>query len=118
MRYELPYPPSVNHYWNRRKGGRGMYISAAGVAFRASVASAVQLAGPADPLCGPLVVVAQAFPPDRRKRDLDNLWKALLDALAHAGAYADDSQIVDERIYWGPRVPGGRVVVDVDEVGE
>ena len=34
-----------------------------------------------------------AFPPDRRRRDLDNLQKPLLDALQHAGVYEDDSQI-------------------------
>jgi len=34
-----------------------------------------------------------AFPPDRRRRDLDNLLKSVLDALEHAGVYADDSQV-------------------------
>lgn len=34
-----------------------------------------------------------AFPPDRRKRDLDNLGKSLADSLMHAGVYFDDSQI-------------------------
>lgn len=33
------------------------------------------------------------YPPDRRKRDLDNLGKALLDALTKARVWADDSQI-------------------------
>ncbi len=33
------------------------------------------------------------YPPDRRARDLDNLGKALLDALTKAGVYGDDSQI-------------------------
>jgi crossover junction endodeoxyribonuclease RusA len=34
-----------------------------------------------------------AFPPDRRRRDLDNIQKPVLDALQHAGVYEDDSQI-------------------------
>jgi crossover junction endodeoxyribonuclease RusA len=34
-----------------------------------------------------------AFPPDRRQRDLDNLQKPALDAMEHAGVYQDDSQI-------------------------
>lgn len=34
-----------------------------------------------------------AYPPDRRKRDLDNILKSLLDALMHARVYSDDSQI-------------------------
>jgi crossover junction endodeoxyribonuclease RusA len=34
-----------------------------------------------------------AFPPDRRRRDLDNLLKPTLDALQHGGVYEDDSQV-------------------------
>jgi crossover junction endodeoxyribonuclease RusA len=34
-----------------------------------------------------------AFPPDHRRRDLDNIQKPVLDALEHAGVYEDDSQI-------------------------
>jgi crossover junction endodeoxyribonuclease RusA len=33
------------------------------------------------------------FAPDRRKRDLDNIFKAMNDVLTHAGIYADDSKI-------------------------
>ncbi|NBW20709.1 MAG: RusA family crossover junction endodeoxyribonuclease [Caulobacteraceae bacterium] len=48
---------------------------------------------------GSVRVVIEAFPPDRRKRDLDNILKSLLDALTHAGVWEDDSQIEDLRIY-------------------
>ncbi len=54
-----------------------------------------------------------AFPPDRRRRDLDNLLKSVLDALEHAGVYADDSQIdllVTKR---REVVPNGRLLVRV-----
>lgn len=34
-----------------------------------------------------------AFMPDAKRRDLDNLLKAPLDAMQHAGIYLDDSQI-------------------------
>ncbi|NBW22487.1 MAG: RusA family crossover junction endodeoxyribonuclease, partial [Caulobacteraceae bacterium] len=40
---------------------------------------------------GSVRVVIEAFPPDRRKRDLDNILKSLLDALTHAGVWEDDS---------------------------
>lgn len=33
------------------------------------------------------------YPPDNKKRDLDNLCKAVLDALQHAGLYTDDFHI-------------------------
>ncbi len=43
----------------------------------------------------PLEVSIVAWLPDARRRDVDNLLKAPLDALAHAGIYDDDSQIAD-----------------------
>lgn len=33
------------------------------------------------------------YPPDKRKRDLDNICKASLDVLQHAGIYGDDFHI-------------------------
>lgn len=44
-------------------------------------------------MTGRLSVEIDAHPPDRRRRDLDNLQKPLLDALEYAGVYEDDSQI-------------------------
>lgn len=48
-----------------------------------------------------------AFPPDRRKRDLDNLPKGVLDTLTKAETWIDDSQIDDLRITRGHVVKGG-----------
>ena len=44
-------------------------------------------------LDGRLKIVINCYPPDNRKRDIDNLLKSLLDALQSAGVYVDDSQI-------------------------
>lgn len=51
--------------------------------------------------------------PDRRRRDLDNMPKALFDGLTHAGVWTDDSQIDDLRIVrsWAA---GGCVVVRIE----
>jgi crossover junction endodeoxyribonuclease RusA len=62
-----------------------------------------------------LKVEIEAWRPDKRKRDLDNLLKAVLDSLAHAGVFEDDSQIVDLRIYWGPLI-GGMLKVKIEEI--
>ena len=48
----------------------------------------------------------EAWRPDNRRRDLDNLFKAPLDACTHAGVWEDDSNIVDLRIYWADGVGG------------
>ena len=106
--FELPYPPSVNHYW-RRVGSR-VLISRAGRAFRERVCSLLAVRD-SEPLEGPLAIQINLFPPDDTRRDIDNLSKALLDALQHGGAYRDDSQIVSLRIDKRSVVPGGRTLV-------
>ena len=113
-RITLPWPPSVNRYW-RNVDGRTL-ISREGRAYRTAVLSAVLEQGAARHYAGRLRVRIVAHPPDKRRRDLDNLQKALLDGLEYAGVFDDDGQIDDLRIVRGERVRGGRVVVEVEEV--
>lgn len=102
----LPWPPSVNRYW-RSVAGR-VLISAEGRKYRSRIAA--MLAG-LTPRCDRLALAIHACPPDKRRRDLDNLLKAPLDALQHAGAYADDCQIDHLTIRRGPPCEGGRLTV-------
>lgn len=90
MKVDLPFPPSVNHYY-RRVGVRTL-ISREGRNYREAVCLVLSAMG-VRPLSGPLRVKVHAYPPDNRRRDLDNLLKSLLDALQHGKAYHDDSQI-------------------------
>jgi crossover junction endodeoxyribonuclease RusA len=85
---ELPYPPSVNHYWRYARGR--FYISPAGHSYRDAVAAA--LFG-CQKLSGPVALEIEVYPPDRRRRDLDNILKSILDALEYAGAFDDDAQV-------------------------
>lgn len=87
----LPWPPSVNHYWQRNRNG-SVRVGKAGIAFQQEVWLRCRQ-GRIKPLVGRLIVRIGATPPDKRKRDLDNVLKALLDALKHGGCYEDDSQI-------------------------
>jgi crossover junction endodeoxyribonuclease RusA len=90
----LPYPPSINHYW-RRVGPRTL-ISREGRTFRRNVCALLSGGGPPirkPPAGGRIALCMDAFPPDRRRRDLDNIQKPVLDALEHAGVYEDDSLI-------------------------
>lgn len=92
MELILPYPPSVNHYW-RRVGPRTL-ISREGRTFRRNVCALLGGGGPRKPPSGGRIALTMdAFPPDRRRRDLDNIQKSVLDALEHAGVYEDDSQV-------------------------
>lgn len=49
------------------------------------------------PIVGPVQVALWFYLPDRRRRDWDNLAKAITDAL-NGHAYADDSQISRARV--------------------
>lgn len=111
---ELPYPPSVNHIW-RRVGSRTV-VSREGRRYRKDVCAALAARGRAQRLEGRLAVRITVCPPDHRRRDLDNVQKALLDALAHAEVYRDDSQIDRLEVYRGPVTRGGRVLVEISKL--
>jgi crossover junction endodeoxyribonuclease RusA len=81
-------------------------IGTEGRKYRKAVADQILIQRGAKHLTGTMKVVIEAWRPDKRKRDLDNLLKAVLDALKHAGVYEDDSLIVDLRIYWAPEIAG------------
>lgn len=113
-RIELPWPPSVNMYW-RNIGGRAI-ISRKGREYRQSVELAVLLSGGRRNLQGDLAVVIIATPPDRRRRDLDNLLKGPLDGLAKAGVYEDDFQIARLSIERVKPSKPGKLVIEITEV--
>jgi Holliday junction resolvase RusA-like endonuclease len=110
LELELPFPPSVNHYY-RRVGPRTL-ISREGRRFRERVC-AILARLHVQPMDGPLDVEVEVYPPDRRRRDIDNVQKALLDALEHGGAYRNDSQIVRLAIEKCDPVPGGRTIIRI-----
>ena len=88
----LPWAPSVNHYYKKTRNG-SFYLSQQGRSFREAVSQILRSCSPLL-LEGDLGVHIKLYPPDKRKRDIDNVLKALLDALEHGGAYKDDSQII------------------------
>jgi Holliday junction resolvase RusA-like endonuclease len=108
----LPYPPSVNHYY-RHVGFRTL-ISRQGRAYRTAVCSVLRRAG-IRPLSGPVELKLELYPPDRRRRDLDNVLKGLLDALQHGGLYHDDSQVVRLEADKLGVVPDGKVLIQIQE---
>lgn len=127
LHLKLPWPPSVNHYWGERviktKTGRYTnikYIGDKGKKFRKDVEEAVS--GHLEHCHkyfhdkdARLAVVVRVRPPDRRRRDINNLGKALFDALEHAGAYRDDEQIDDEHHLRDKDdiVPGGEIEISI-----
>ncbi len=91
VKLELPYPPSINHYFSYYQGRP--VLSKDARSYRHLVRR-IAIANGVKPLMGPLAVRIEIYPPDDRRRDCDNVQKAILDALQHAGAFWDDSQVV------------------------
>ncbi|KKK90576.1 hypothetical protein LCGC14_2721640 [marine sediment metagenome] len=114
-RLTLPFPPSVNHYWvpNGRGGRR---ISNKGRVYRADVEAVVfdELRG-WEAMTGPLRVTVTATMPDRRKRDVDNLFKAPLDALEHCRVFEDDNQVYRLLIERVAVEKPGHIVVEITQ---
>jgi len=90
LSYQLPWPPTVNHIYARTKRG-GVMLNPKAKAYREEVIGLVGKGHTA--FAGGIAVRIEVYMPDRRKRDLDNLGKAVLDSLTHAGVWNDDSQI-------------------------
>lgn len=117
----LPYPPSVNHYWQTRVLRRGdryvpqVYVSADGLRYQQAVAK--HLDG-VPRFKGRLRVQILVQPPDGRARDLDNGLKCLLDSLTKAGVWNDDQQIDSLLVVRGDQTKGGSVLVLVEPFEE
>lgn len=112
----IPWPPTVNSYW-RHANGRTL-LSADGRKYRAAVYAdtAEALFRDGGFRTGRIAMRIVAHPPDRRRRDLDNILKAPLDALQKAGMYDDDSQIDVLEIRRGDPCDGGCLVVEIEEI--
>ena len=119
MILSLPWPPSVNVYW-RNVAGR-VLISREGRAYSHAVYDCVLMqCVPRSSLNvtrrfdSPVSVDIIAYPPNRARRDLDNLPKAVLDALTKARVWEDDSLVHDLRIRWGEARKGGEIQITIN----
>ncbi|WP_076737818.1 RusA family crossover junction endodeoxyribonuclease [Cronobacter sakazakii] len=120
MKLTLPFPPSVNTYWRAVNSGplKGrVLISAKGRAYQSNACAAIieqlrKLPKPSSALAAVEIIL---FPPDARRRDIDNYNKALFDALTHAGIWEDDSQVCRMLVEWGPVVKKGKVEITISK---
>lgn len=108
---KIPFPPSVNHLWILTRGRK--VINKQYQEFIDSIVSALigrqNLLDDSDYYSVSLI----AFPSDRRRRDLDNLFKATLDALTRAKIWRDDSQVVEIHAVKGPAAEEAFVIVKI-----
>lgn len=102
---ELPWPPTVNHYYTVARGRK--ILSKKGRDYKEAAWLHLLSQGRYKQLEGDVSLFIRAYPPDKRRRDIDNILKPLLDVLTTAGIYKDDSQVTDLRIQkFNPCKPG------------
>jgi crossover junction endodeoxyribonuclease RusA len=126
LRFELPWPPSVNTYWRHavvggkwKKARAMVFLSKQAKDYRVEVLAEIAAAKvPRGAVRGRLGIHVVAHPPSTGDHDLDNLWKGMLDALKHAGVIRDDADFDDEHIVRGAPVKGGRLRITLTELGE
>jgi crossover junction endodeoxyribonuclease RusA len=109
----LPFSPSVNSLYRTFKGR--MILSKRGRQYRTDSLAAI-LSQERQKFTGRVAVEFKLYPPDRRRRDIDNSIKGLFDTLTHAGIWNDDEQVDDLRVIRCECVPGGKVIVRIEEI--
>jgi len=125
---ELPWPPSVNNYkqigrmittangklLQTRKNSpeTNRYYYEAWVKIRALRGQD----GLKLPLSAMISIEVDAYPPDNKKRDLDNILKVLLDSLVRGGLIVDDSQVARLLVERKAIIPQGKVIIRVTEL--
>ena len=113
LEFDLPWPPSVNNYY--RHVGPRVLISRAGRKYRMMCVSRL---GGLEKLSGAVLLSLECYPPDRRRRDLDNLLKCLQDSITAAGVLDDDSQIRRLQMEMLEPIEGGLVHVRLETLPE
>ena len=109
VEFDVGWPPSVNRYY--RHVGYQVLISREGRKYRMMTVS--RLGGRFAKLTGDVAFRAECYPPDRRRRDLDNILKSLQDSIVHAGVLADDCQIKLLHLEMKDPIPEGLVHVHI-----
>ena len=112
----LPYPPSVNTYWRNFRGRT--ILSPKGREFKAQVADYVVEYRVPKLGDSKLRISMVLFPRDKRKMDIDNRIKCVLDALQDAGVFDDDFQVDELSIVRGKPIKGGAIRVLIEVIDE
>ena len=92
----MPWPPSVNNMYSRSSWG--VYMTDKARDFKKFESwniynQAVTQVDKSLPITETVELIVKAYPPDKRKRDDDNIQKILSDVLVQAKVLGDDSLI-------------------------
>lgn len=111
---ELPFPPSMNTYWRNFRGRT--VLSKNGRQFKIAVQDYIIEKN--IPKFGDkkLKITMILRPRDKRKIDIDNRIKAVLDSLQDAGVFDDDFQVDHIEMIRGEQIKGGLIRVLIEEL--
>ena len=110
---ETRWAPTVNHLW--KTSGHKRYLTPEALRYIVEVKAAVPWGFKC--FTEPVQVTIIASPPDKRKRDLDNLGKIIFDSLTKAGVYTDDHLVHKITITKAEIVkPNGRMIITVESL--
>lgn len=87
----LKWPPTANTYWRRYKDR--YFICKKGKEYIQHVKQRSMFSKTPFSETDRLAIIIVANPPDKRRRDLDNICKCLFDSLQKANIIYDDAQI-------------------------
>lgn len=107
----LPFPPSVNRLWRAKKGG-GVYRSAEYVNWAKAAAWEIASQVKAKSIQGPYKLTMEAVAPDKRRRDLDNLFKAVSDSLVAAQVVESDHLCREIHARWVDTGPPIKIIIE------
>ena len=114
LRLELPWPPTVNTATTVARGrkitskkARDYYDHVKAIVSKNRLARSIK---------GNLLACVTRYPPDRRKRDIDNTNKCLFDSLSKSGVIGDDSQIKISLHADADIIKDGCIVVDLYQI--
>lgn len=110
IRIVLPFPPSVNRLWKTKKDG-GMYRSKEYADWRKHTLWAIAAQIKGQKIKGEYALEVVAVKPDKRRRDIGNLEKAISDILQAAGVIEDDCLCQDLRLRWAKTGPECLIIV-------
>ena len=108
---QLPWPPTNNHYYSVANGRK--ILSVRGRTYKRDALYIIAGQKPSKARGEAVSVTIHAHPPDRRKRDLDNLLKPVLDVLTESDVIEDDSRIDELTIIRFPPFKTGKLEVMV-----
>ena len=117
LEISLPFPPSVNRLWRAKKGG-GVYRSQEYVYWSKAAAWEIAVQVKTRSIQGKYKLTIEAVAPDKRRRDLDNLIKALSDSLVSANVVESDHLCRELNMKWVETGPPIRIVIEGVEGGK